>query len=285
VIENEIVVKEIVRIKANKETDYGYHKMTTALIMLGYLINHKKVHRIMKEQGLLHVKLKQSGKNRVRFRNVDSKGPLEVLEIDIKYKRISGSGRMAYILTIIDTFTRETLYWTAGYSMKQDQVKKAWEYVIVNCLQESDILSKGIKVEVRNDNGSQFEAKMIQEYLLENGINQVFTHPYTPEENGHIESFHAILNNSIGMEEYETLKDLENRLKVFYNTYNNIRLHGSICNLPPQVFKELWLDKRIKLVKREKQKTRFKLLIPYYQINNYLAQRKRKKSDHRAMRA
>lgn len=279
------MVNEIVQIKSNKDTDYGYQKMTAALALLGYCINHKKVYRIMKEQGLLNSKTRCTGKTRVRFRQVESKTPLEVLEIDIKYKRISGSGRMAYIMTIIDTFTREVLYWTCGYSMKQVQVKEAWEYVIIHYLQESDTLKKGLKVEVRNDNGSQFEAKMVREFLEENGITQVFTHPYTPEENGHIESFHAILNNSIGNEEYETLQELESRLKNFYNTYNNIRLHSSICNLPPQVFKLLWEDKLVKIEKGKKYKTKFKLLIPYYQINKYVSTKKRKKNDHRAMRA
>jgi transposase InsO family protein len=54
------------------------------------------------------------------------------------------------------------------------------------------LLGRGINIEVRNDNDSRFSAKLIQEFFKENYLNQVFTHPYT-QENGHIESFHAIL--------------------------------------------------------------------------------------------
>ncbi|MBP9195192.1 MAG: transposase [Saprospiraceae bacterium] len=61
-------MNEIVQIKSNKDTDYGYQKMTAALALLGYCINHKKVYRIMKEQGLLNSKTRCTGKTRVRFR-------------------------------------------------------------------------------------------------------------------------------------------------------------------------------------------------------------------------
>ena len=52
-------------------------------------------------------------------------------------------------------------------------------------------------IEVRNDNDPRFSAKMVQEFFLKNHLNQVFTQPYTPQENGHIESFHAILGRSL----------------------------------------------------------------------------------------
>jgi transposase InsO family protein len=45
-------------------------------------------------------------------------------------------------------------------------------------------LERGINIEVRNDNDSRFSAKLIQEFFKENYLNQVFTHPYTPQENG-----------------------------------------------------------------------------------------------------
>ena len=73
--------------------------------------------------------------------------------------------------------------------MTQYEVKAAWEHVIVNYLQPADLIKKGLHVEIRNDNGPQFAARMVREFLLENGIHQVFTYPYCPEQNGHIESF------------------------------------------------------------------------------------------------
>ena len=75
--------------------------------------------------------------------------------------------------------------------MKSRQVKQAWEEVIANYLQPADLLRKQIHIEIRNDNGPQFGAKIIRQFFKENHLNQVFTHPYTPQENGHIESFHS----------------------------------------------------------------------------------------------
>ncbi len=139
-------------------------------------------------------------------------------------------------LTIIDTFTRFVLHWQVDFTMKSRQVKQAWEYVIEHYLQAADLLKEGVHIEIRNDNGPQFGAKIIQEFFKENYLNQVFTHPYIPQENGHIESFHSILSRAIEKEAFWEISDLEKRLEKFYDTYNNKRLHGSIANLTPKLF-------------------------------------------------
>jgi len=59
-------------------------------------------------------------------------------------------------------------------------------------LQPADLLAKDIHVEVRSDNGPQFLATRLREFMADNHLGQVFTHPYTPQENGHVESFHSI---------------------------------------------------------------------------------------------
>ena len=196
-VSNVEVVDEMIKIKSNPETDYGYRAMTAALCMLGYIINHKKVYRLMGLYQLLLDKTAKAKRRYVKYRRVSPLGPLQVLEMDIKFQWVQQHSRYAYILTVIDTFSRKVLDWMVGYSIKKEQVKQLWDQIIVNHMQPADLLSKGITVELRNDNDSRFAAKMIQEYLAENYIDQVFTHPYTPQENGHIESFHAILGRSL----------------------------------------------------------------------------------------
>jgi putative transposase len=71
-----------------------------------------------------------------------------------------------------------------GYRMTSAQVKAAWEHVIIEHLQPADILSQEVHIELRNDNGPQFSAAAIRSFLADNHIGQVFTHPYTPQENG-----------------------------------------------------------------------------------------------------
>ena len=263
---NDQVVDQIVKLQEDPDTDYGYRKMYFALMMLGYFINHKKVYRLMKEHKLLKQKYKRAEKTYAQYRIVTPEGPLRVFEMDIKYVWIAKARRHCYILTIIDTFTRYVLNWQVDFTMKSQQVKEAWEEVIVNYLQEADLLKKGIYIEIRNDNGPQFVAKIIQDFFKENYLNQVFTHPYTPQENGHIESFHSILSRSIEKEAFWEIEHLEKRLEKFYETYNKKRLHGSIANLTPRIFWTLWNDQKIESKELKNKTLKFYLKIPYQQL-------------------
>jgi len=221
----------------------------------------------MKENGLLKRKQKKATKNYAKYRVVCPEAPLTLIEIDIKQVWITEDRRQAYILTIIDTFTRFVLYRTVGFSMKANQVKVAWEYVIENYLQPADMLNKQIEIEVRNDNGPQFVAKTVRAFFKENQMNQVFTHPYTPQENGHIESFHSILSNSLGKNPYWSLAELENKLNDFYPKYNGVRLHSSIANLSPYQFWILWENDLIERKVLARKKVKFKLKIPYQELS------------------
>jgi transposase InsO family protein len=265
---NRDVIRQIEQIRSDPDTNYGYRKMCAALMILGYYINHKKVYRLMKENQMLAERYKRKDKNYAQYRIVIPQGPLQVIEMDIKYAWIVQTRSFAYILTIIDTFTRFVLHWHAGFWMRSAQVKHAWEQVIVNHLQPADMLKQGIQVEIRNDNGPQFGSKVIQQFFDQNYLNQVFTHPYTPQENGHIESFHNILSNALGNLAFWDLDQLIARLTIFYEKYNNTRLHSSIANLSPALFWELW-DKNM-VYRDENIKTKrvkFKLKIPYQQLS------------------
>lgn len=266
-VNNDEVIEHIKQIQSDPDTNYGYRKMCTLLMLSGYFINHKKVYRLMKKASLLKEWHKKMDKIYVKYRVVIPEAPLEVLEMDIKYVWISKQRRYAYILTIIDTFTRFVLHWQVGFTMKSNQVKSAWEEVIANHLQPADLLQKQIHIEIRNDNGPQFGAKMIREFFEENHLNQVFTHPYTPQENGHVESFHFILTKALANQAFWDIEDLETRLTVFYEKYNNVRLHGSIANLPPRVFWDLWDEKKISRSVLKNKKVKFTLKIPYQQLS------------------
>ena len=264
VVDNKEVVEKIKAQLSQTDLNYGYRKMSYFLQQSGYWINHKKVYRLMKEQGLLQAKKVQQRKNYVKYRIVVPNGPLEVLEMDIKQIWVEEHRRYAYNLTILDTFTRAALYFTVGYNMRQAQVKKAWEYVIEHHLQPADALRRKLHIEVRNDNGPQFSAKMIRKFFNDNGLHQVFTHPYTPQENGHVESFHGILAQHLKERTFWSLEHLEQDLTLFYERYNNTRIHASIAHLSPHNFWRLWEKKQIERIEKARNKVQFKLKIPYY---------------------
>ncbi len=266
-VDNEKVTDRMISIKSDPNTDYGYRAMTAALMLLGYIINHKKVYRLMKEYQLLHDRYNRTKRTFVKYRRVAPLGPLLVLEMDIKLQWVIGHNRYAFILTIIDCFTRDVLYWTVAYSIKQEQIKQAWESIIINYLQPNDMLKKGIDIEVRNDNDTRFTANLVQEYFKDNHLNQVFTHPYTPQENGHIESFHAILGRSLEGKDFGEINDLEKHLKHFYSTYRNVRLHGSLDHLCPTTFWKLWNQGLIQRIVKKNKSVKFQLKIPHYLIS------------------
>lgn len=264
---NEEVVDWIKTRQSDPDLESGHRRMTAALMLVGYFINHKKVFRLMKENQLLLDKPKRQSKKYAKYRTLTPEGPLEVFEMDIKIAYCSEHRKHAQILTIIDVFTRTAIYWEVGHAMKQGQILKAWKMIIEHILQPAGKYGSDIHIEVRNDNGPQFSAKTLRGFFEENGLDHVFTHPYTPQENGHVESFHAILGKTLDRYEFWSLGDLEDRLEVFYQNYNNKRIHSSIANLPPGIFWRLWNEGKLKRKVCSKRKVRFTLLSGYQQLS------------------
>ena len=88
-------------------------------MQLGYLINHKKVYRLMEEYHLLKEKHEKPKRSIVKYRKVLPTEPLQVLEMDIKFVWVEEHRRHAYILTVIDTFSRVLLGRKTAYAIKQ----------------------------------------------------------------------------------------------------------------------------------------------------------------------
>jgi len=267
-VANARVIEEMHQINEQAGKMQGYHRMCAELQLQGFKINRKKVYRLMKEAKLLRKVVKPKGRKYVRYRIVLPSEPLTLLEMDIKQVWIAGQSRPAFILTILDVFTRSALYWQVGYRMTNEQVRAAWECLIEHVLQPLKRPDAHMHIEVRCDNGPQFVAKALQLFLCENFLQQTFTHPYTPQENGHIESFHAILGDSLEERYFEDLSDLENFLEGFYKRYNYERVHSGILYLPPVTFWHQWTLGHIEcqVIDEPKRKARFSLKIPRWQI-------------------
>lgn len=269
---NSAVSTRIKTIQSNDDLRCGYKRMTAQLQLSGYKINAKKVYRLMKAHDQLLDRRRSERGPYVSQRCARPERPLTLLEMDIKMFWVEEHRRHAFVLTIIDTFTRVALAYEVGYSMKWTTVAKAWEDVIVNHLQPADLLAKDIHVEVRSDNGPQFLATRLREFMADNHLGQVFTHPYTPQENGHVESFHSIISRALQYERFMTLAQLEQRLVLFYENYNNCRVHSATAMLPPQVFWQAHKAGLITCRKGKRDKLLFGLTVPRYLLKNELAQ-------------
>lgn len=230
-VEESEVVADIKTVLSHEFIDCGYRIMTGYLKQAGYIINHKKVYRVMKKSGLLKANARISrnpgGKKYVRFRKVKTFYPMQCLEMDIKMIWIPDIGKNAYLLSVIDVHTRKILGYKLDWKMKQDAV----------ILLLSEIVEKyGVAAEmvIRSDNGSQFIANSVREYINLVGIEQEFTHVATPEENAHIESYHGTLKRDIfDRIEYSNYGQIEQIIKRYVVFYNQVRLHGKLGKITP----------------------------------------------------
>jgi transposase InsO family protein len=228
IVTNTLVVDQIRAILGMDYCVYGYHKMTAELRDMKYLINHKKVYRLMCENHLLcGRKIKTQGKRKfVKHRRIEARRPMEYLCLDIKYVWVQGENRWYYQLAIMDVFSRRILCWIFQRSVRQNDVIALMRWLD---------LRYGLKgVIIRNDNGSQFIAHRVREALQALEARQEFTHVATPEENAYIESFHSIQQAEL-MDRFSFSSYYEARkhIEKYMRWYNYKRKHGSIGMITP----------------------------------------------------
>lgn len=227
-VSNEVVVEKIRSILSGPYTAYGYHQTTDELREWGYTINDKKVYRLMDENHLLlGKKIKTKGKREfVKFRRIEVKRPLEHLCLDIKYIWVQGEGRWYYQLSIMDVYSRFILIWILQRSVRQNDV--------VDMMRKLHLMYNLKSVTIRNDNGSQFIAHKVRDYLKQLEARQEFTHVATPEENSYIESFHSIMQRElIDRHQFDSYYEAKLHMEKYMWWYNYYRRHERIGNVTP----------------------------------------------------
>lgn len=227
------VVEQIRLILGQEYCVYGYQMMTIELRSLGYLINAKKVYRLMDEHRLLNGKvIRTQGKRRwVKYRRIKANRPMEYLCLDIKHVWVHGENRWYYQLAIMDVYSRRILCWIFQPSVKQSDVIALMRWLD---------LRYGLKgVFIRNDNGSQFLANKVRQTLQDLEALQEFTHVATPEENAYIEAFHSIQQAELmDRHTFQSYYDAKQHIEKYMYWYNCHRRHGSLNGLTPM---EKWV--------------------------------------------
>lgn len=230
---NDIVVQDIKESLGREFCCYGYHNITSELRDMNYVINHKKVYRLMDEHNLLLGKvIRTNGKRTfVKHRKIEATYPMEYLCLDIKYVWVAGEKRNYYLLTVLDVKTRYAIEQIFQHSIRKADV--------INVFRRIN-LQYGIKgVTIRNDNGSQFIANEVKQFLCSAEAKQEFTHIATPEENAYIEAFHSIVQREvIDRFEFESFYEAKSTFTKHREWYNNHRKHGQIGRITP---KQKWI--------------------------------------------
>lgn len=226
------VIEEIRDLLSQEFVNYGYIKVSRYLKDRGYIINKKRVYRIMKENRLLlDMRIRPSRKREfVKERRMRAERPYEKLQMDIKYVYVQGERRNVYLLSLMDIFSRKVLGYRVSGSMKKEAVIGLMDEVILK-------IAFPKEVTIRTDNGSQFIAHKVRDYLKGINIEQEFTHVSSPRENGYIESLHSILEEEVIEKfEFESLEHLRCILDRYFRFYNGERIHSGIGYKSPDRF-------------------------------------------------
>jgi len=233
IVSNDQVAKEIEDLLGEEFVDYGYRKVTHWLRQnKDYIINEKKVYRIMTEHKLLNKRVKHRRTPRLWVSELvpQPQCAFEHLEFDIKYIYVAGKQRNALVLTVIDVSTRWVLGQYIDWKINKYDVRELFEKIFA-------YYDLPTKMYVRNDNGSQFEAQLIRDYFSTKEVIQEFTKPATPEQNAHIESYHSIMESVICQKYiFESLEDAQMTFNRWIKFYNFDRIHSGIQYLSPVKF-------------------------------------------------
>lgn len=225
---------------------YGYRRVHALLRRRGQLVNRKRVVRIWQKYGL---QVSRVSRKRTRLREQQpitptATHPNEVWTYDFVFDR-DAAGRRLKLLTLMDEFTREGLAIRVGRSFKSGQVKEVLAEVGAK---------RGFPQFMRSDNGSEFIAGIIKEFLAENNIKAAYIEPGSPWQNGKGESFNGKFRNEcLRMEIFGNWREAAVVAEQWRKFYNTERPHSSLGYQTPDEFKQDW-EKEQRLLKYESTK-------------------------------
>jgi transposase InsO family protein len=207
---------------------YGYRRITVLLNNRGWRVNHKRVQRIWRREGL-RVPGKQPKRGRLWLNDgscirLRPEYKDHVWSYDFVEERTT-DGRKFRILNIIDEYSRECLCAKVERRLSSHDV--------IDALFELFIL-RGIPEHIRSDNGSEFTAKAVRKWLGRLGVRTLFIEPGSPWENGYIESFNGKMRDELlNRELFTTLTEAKVLIAHWRKEYNQIRPHSSKGYKPP----------------------------------------------------
>jgi len=225
--EEERLTKDIISL-ATKYGRYGYRRITALLNSDSWNVNHKRVERIWRREGL-KVPKKQPKRGRL-WLNDGSCIRLRPMYKDHVWsydfvKSRTEDGRAFRILTMIDEFTRECLAMLVSRRItSQDVIDQLFQLFVL----------RGIPEYLRSDNGPEFTARAIRKWLAKIGVKTLFIEPGSPWENGYIESFNGKLRDELlNREVFSTLTEAKVLIEEWRREYNGVRPHSSLGYRPP----------------------------------------------------
>jgi len=226
--DDEHLLREQVLQLASEYGRYGYRRVTAMLRNQGWIVNHKRVERIWRQEGL-KVPQKQPKRGRLWLADgsivrLKPESPKHVWSYDFMQHR-THNGVPFRILNVIDEYSRECLVTKVARRLTHKDVLD----VLLDLF-----LERGVPVHIRSDNGSEFIAKKVRMFLSRMSVKPLFIEPGSPWENGYIESFNGKLRDELlNREIFYSLKEAQILIEMWRTHYNKVRPHSSLGYRPP----------------------------------------------------
>ncbi|MGP8105920.1 MAG: IS3 family transposase [Desulfobaccales bacterium] len=218
---------------------YGYRRILAFLRSDGWLVNHKRMERIWRQEGL---KVPQEQPKRSRLWLTDGScvrlrpcWPNHVWSYDLVMAR-THDGKVFRMLTIIDEYTRKCL---------AIEVSRRFDADAVLCRLMELFVSRDPPDYIPSDNGPEFTARAVREWLSRVGVKTLYIEPGSPWENGYNESFNGKLRDELlNGEIFYTLKEAQILIERWWREYNMVRPHSSLGYKSPAEHQALIQDGR-----------------------------------------
>ena len=192
----------------------------------GWLLNHKRVYRLYRENGL-SLRLKRPRRNvsaANRERQPAASAPNEMWSMDFVSDALF-DGRRLQALTVVDAFTREALAIDVDQGIKGEQVVAAVTRIAS---------VGGTPKTIRVDNGPEFISKALDRWAYENGVTLDFSRPGKPTDNAFVESFNGRLRDEcLNSHWFLSLADARAKIEAWRRGYNESHPHTALGWLTP----------------------------------------------------
>ena len=230
---------EIQAIYNEHKGNYGYRRMTLELRNRGYIVNHKKVQRLMRVLALtarIRRKRKYSsyqgeiGKKADNLiqRKFEAAKPMEKCYTDVTEFAIPASAQKLYLSPVLDGFNSEIIAYNLSTSPNLEQVKLMLNQAFTEKHYEHTIL--------HSDQGWQYQHDSYHRFLESKGIQASMSRKGNSPDNGMMESFFGILKSEMfyGYEKtFQSLNQLEQVIVNYIDYYNNKRIKVKLKGLSP----------------------------------------------------
>lgn len=232
------VAKSVARIASERPT-YGTRMLAhTAAYEMGRRVNRKKVRRICKILDIKGPKLtkKQAARAaRAKKPQFVPSAPNQLFEADITYIHCGVDG-WCYCFNVVDVFSRRWFPYVLSPSARSESAVQS-VLAAVEGLSPDQI--RGIRL--RCDNGAQYTSREFRKAMDILGIKTEHIWVSTPQQNGHVESFHNTLKRDyVHTRDFESFQDAAAWLPTAHKDYNANRVHSSLGWVPPDEFLRLW---------------------------------------------